>query len=111
MNLTERTRHYLKETLPLEDLLPTRMPVYVNSVAYLFGVSTLSALAVVIGSGLVLAIFGPAWYHRSGIGHFFNSLHFWGVQLFFGALLLHLASKYTMAAWRDGRWHTGSWGY
>ena len=35
-----------------------------------------------------------------------NSLHFWSVQVFFAALVLHMVSKYFMAAWRDGRWKT-----
>jgi quinol-cytochrome oxidoreductase complex cytochrome b subunit len=57
-------------------------------------------------TGTILAIFGPSWYHNSGLGHFINSLHFWGVQVFFFALVLHFISKFLMAAWRDGRWKT-----
>ena len=40
MNLTTRAQRYLRLDLTLEDALPTRMPVYVNSVAYLFGAAT-----------------------------------------------------------------------
>jgi quinol-cytochrome oxidoreductase complex cytochrome b subunit len=75
-------------------------------VAYLFGVTALSALAVLILSGVVISIFGPTWYHGSRAGRFVNSLHFWGVQVFFAALVLHVATKYLTAAWRDGRWKT-----
>lgn len=64
MNLTENAQRFLKDSLPLEDMLPTRMPIYVNS------------------------------------------LHFWGVQVFFGTLLMHMIIKFLMAAWRDGRWKT-----
>jgi len=106
LNLTREAQHIARDNISLEDALPTRMPVYVNSIAYLFGAATLSALAVLILSGLVISVFGPEWYHRSNVGHFFNSLHFWGVQVFFGVLVLHVASKFFMVAWRDGRWKT-----
>ncbi|MGD8804657.1 MAG: cytochrome b N-terminal domain-containing protein [Chloroflexota bacterium] len=106
MNLTHGTQDYLKENLTLEDALPTQLPVYVNSTAYLFGVSALSALVMLILTGTVMALFGPDWYHISKTGRFVNSLHFWCVQLLFVAIVLHLVTKYMMAAWRDGRWKT-----
>jgi ubiquinol-cytochrome c reductase cytochrome b subunit len=106
MNLTENAQRFLKDSLPLEDMLPTRMPVYVNSLSYLFGASALSALVVLVLTGLVLSLFGPEWYHVSWVGHFVNSLHFWGVQVFFGTLLVHMITKFLMTAWRDGRWKT-----
>jgi quinol-cytochrome oxidoreductase complex cytochrome b subunit len=106
MNITRKAQDILKENFTLEDALPTRMPIYVNSVAYLFGVTALSALGMIGLSGIVMAIFGPGWYHSSRVGHFFNSIHFWSVQVFFGAIVLHLTSKFFMAAWRDGRWKT-----
>ena len=106
MNLTRRTQQFLSANLSVEDALPTRMPVYVNSLAYLFGAAALSALGMLILTGVVLCCFGPGWYHVSRVGHFFNSLHFWSMQVFFGVVLLHLISKYLMAAWRDGRWKT-----
>jgi quinol-cytochrome oxidoreductase complex cytochrome b subunit len=106
MNMTRGTQSLLVDNLSLEDALPTQMPVYVNSVVYLFGVTILSALSALIATGVVMCLFGPGWYHGSRVGHFVNSLHFWSVQVFFAALVLHLASKYLMAAWRDGRWKT-----
>jgi quinol-cytochrome oxidoreductase complex cytochrome b subunit len=111
MNLTRSAQQILADNLTLEDALPTRLPTYVNSVAYLFGVTTLSALGLLVVTGVTMALFGPEWYHGgqapgSGIGRFVNSLHFWSVQLFFFALVAHLSSKLAMAAWRDGRWKT-----
>ena len=47
MNLTTRAQRYLRLDLTIEDALPTRMPVYVNSVAYLFGAATMMALAMI----------------------------------------------------------------
>jgi quinol-cytochrome oxidoreductase complex cytochrome b subunit len=106
VNLTRETRRFFRRNLTLEDALPTRMPVYVNSLAYLFGPAAMSALGMLILSGVVMCFFGPDWYHASRTGRFFNSLHFWSVQFFFGVVLLHLFTKFAMAAWRDGRWQT-----
>jgi ubiquinol-cytochrome c reductase cytochrome b subunit len=106
MNLTESAQRVLRDNLPLEDLLPTRLPTYVNSLSYLFGASALSALVALVVTGVLLSLFGPEWYHGSRVGHFVNSLHFWGVQVFFGTLLIHMITKFLMAAWRDGRWRT-----
>ena len=106
MNLTESAQRCLQDNLPLDDLLPTRMPTYVNSLSYLFGASALSALGVLVLTGVLLSLFGPEWYHGSRVGRFVNACHFWGVQGFFGALLMHLLTKFLMAAWRDGRWRT-----
>jgi quinol-cytochrome oxidoreductase complex cytochrome b subunit len=63
MNLTSRLQGYVKDKLPLDDALPTKLPVYLNSMAYLFGVLTLCSLVMIILSGIVMAIFGPNRYH------------------------------------------------
>lgn len=107
MNLTARAQGALRHWLTLDDALPTTMPVYVNSVVYLFGAMTLAALAMLVATGTVIAVFGPEWWHVSRAGHFFNSLHFWSTQFFFLSILLHLIGKFFMAAWRGGRW--GTW--
>ena len=77
----------------------------------MFGVASIASLIVIIGSGCILALKGPAWWHETGIGHFFNSIHLWSVELFFFAMVVHLWGKYWMAAWRGGRarvWMTGA---
>lgn len=106
MNLTRRAREWIGRSLSMEDALPTRMPTYVNSVVYLFGAVTLAALAMLIATGVIIAIFGPGWWHVSRVGHFVNSLHFWSAQTFFLGILLHMVGKFFMAAWRGGRWPT-----
>ncbi len=100
---TGSVRGRLGSKLPLEHLLPDRQPVYVGSWVYVFGVATIAALIWVIASGVVLSFFGPQWWHVSGIGRFFNSMHFWSVQLFFAFMVLHLWGQFFMASWRDGR--------
>jgi quinol-cytochrome oxidoreductase complex cytochrome b subunit len=96
-------RQYISRRLPLENLLPDRQPYYVGSWVYVFGVITIAALVWTMVSGVVLAFFGPQWWHVSAIGRFFNSLHFWSVQLFFVFMVLHLWGQYFAAGWRDGR--------
>ena len=107
---TTRLRKTVVEKLPPDKLLPDTQPAYVASWIYVFGVTTLAALAIVILTGCVLAMKGPLWWHLSGTGHFVNSLHLWSVEIFFFAMVIHLWGKYFMAAWRGGRqltWLTG----
>jgi hypothetical protein len=108
---TARLRHGFFDRLPPDKLLPDEQPAYVCSWIYVFGVLTIAALVVIIASGLVLAFEGPQWYHYSDTGRFFNSLHFWSVQLFFFTMVIHLWGKFWMAAWRGRRvatWVTGA---
>ena len=97
--------------MPPEQLLPEEQPEYVASWIYVFGVATIAALVFVLASGLVLTLEGPQWYHVSATGHFVNSVHLWGVELFFVFMVVHLWGKFWMAAWRGRRamtWMTGA---
>src|SRR5579862_5052195 len=108
---TLRVRQRAVEALPPEKLLADKQPSYVASWIYVFGVLSLSALAVIILSGTILALKGPGWWHFTGVGHFFNSIHLWSVELFFFCMVVHLWGKYWMAAWRGRRaatWVTGA---
>ena len=105
-----KLRRSAVDALPPERLMPDRQPSYVASWIYVFGVLTMSALVVVILTGLVLAVMGPEWWHVSTTGLFVNSLHLWSVEVFFFAMVIHLWGKFFMAAWRGKRratWVTG----
>ena len=107
---TARARRRALTSLPPNKLLPDRQPAYVASWVYVFGVASLAALAIVIVSGFAIAIGGPDWWHTNPVGHFFNSLHLWSVELFMALLVIHLWGKFWMAAWRGRRaltWITG----
>jgi quinol-cytochrome oxidoreductase complex cytochrome b subunit len=108
---TAAARERAVAALPPEKLLPDSQPSYMSSWIYVFGVLTLAALVVIIASGTILSLKGPGWWHFTGIGHFFNSIHLWSVELFFFFMVIHLWGKYWMAAWRGGRarvWMTGA---
>jgi Cytochrome b(N-terminal)/b6/petB len=107
---TARARRWALKTLPPKKILPDRQPAYVTSWVYVFGVASLAALGVVLASGGALALGGPDWWHTNPVGHFFNSLHLWSVELFMALLVIHLWGKFWMAAWRGRRawtWITG----
>jgi len=107
---TARVRRGALRTLPPGKLLPDRQPAYVSSWIYVFGVGALAALGIAIVSGFALALGGPDWWHYNPVGHFFNSLHLWSVELFMALLVIHLWGKFWMAAWRGRRkltWITG----
>ena len=72
---TGAVRRRAVAALPPDKLLPDTQPAYMGSWIYVFGVLTLAAFVVVLASGTVLAIAGPAWWHTSGLGHYVNSLH------------------------------------
>ena len=107
---TGKIRERAVEALPPDRLLPDRQPAYVASWAYVFGALTIGAFAVVLLSGAVLAVEGPAWWHKSNAGLFVNSTHLWSTELFFMFMVVHLWVKFLMAAWRGKRkatWITG----
>ncbi len=107
---TGKSRRWFLKHLPPDKLLPEDQPSYVASWAYVFGMGAVAGLVFIIGSGLVLGLNGPQWYHVSSLGHFINSVHLWSVELFFMFLVVHLWIKFWMAAWRGGRiltWITG----
>jgi ubiquinol-cytochrome c reductase cytochrome b subunit len=109
-----RLRGRIERTVPPGQWLPDRQPAYVRSWIYVFGVATLAAFMFVLASGIVLTVKGAAWWHTSSVGHFFNSMHLWSVELFFAFMVIHLWGKFFMAAWRGKRtltWITGVSGH
>ncbi len=107
---TNKVRRFAVRVLPPGKLLPDRQPAYVASWIYVFGVATLATLGLAIATGFALALGGPDWYHYNSVGHFFNSMHLWSVELFMAFMVIHLWGKFWMAAWRGRRaltWITG----
>ena len=103
MNWTRKVRTTVSEQLTWDKLLPSEQPIYVASLVYSFGVLTLSALVVVIVSGIIMASQGPLWYQTSDVGNYLRSIHFWSVQGFFFFMTMHLVVQFFMGSWREGR--------
>ena len=72
---TGRLRGAAVRTFPPDRLLPDTQPVFVSSWIYVFGVLSIASLIVIILSGSILTLKGPSWWHFTGVGHFFNSIH------------------------------------
>ena len=51
---------------------------------------------------------GTDWWHTNPVGHFFNSMHLWSVELFIAFMVIHLWGKFWMAAWRGQARSPGS---
>lgn len=108
---TTKLRKATIEKFEPQDILPDDQPSYVDSWIYVFGVLTLASLVIIIISGLVITSKGAIWWHSSSVGHFFNSVHLWSVELFFVFMVVHLWGKFWMASWRGRRfatWATGA---
>ena len=103
MNLSRKAQEAWKRRLPYEEVFPDRLPFYVSSLVYSFGALTLSAFAMLIVSGTIMAANGPLWWQSSSVGRFMHAVHFWSAQSFFFFLLLHLTSQFFMGSWREGR--------
>lgn len=98
--LDGRVRRWFFRNWPPQRLLPDSEPVYVRSWMYTFGVAALVSLILLIGSGVVLAVFGPQWWMRSRAGAWFGAFHYWAVQLFFMFMIAHLVAVFLMGAFR-----------
>lgn len=103
-------RRYVQKYWPYERLLPSDEPAYVSKLFYMFGSLALMAFISLIVTGVILVFKGPLWWHTSTAGLFFNSLHFWSVQVFFFFISVHFGSSFFTAAWRGGRGFTWIFG-
>jgi ubiquinol-cytochrome c reductase cytochrome b subunit len=102
-NWTADIRGAAQRDWPYARMMPSDEPAYVAKAFYLFGSLAMMSFVVLIATGCVLVLKGPYWWHTSTAGLFWNSLHFWAVQLFFFCIFVHFGSSFFTAAWRDGR--------
>jgi quinol-cytochrome oxidoreductase complex cytochrome b subunit len=104
--LDGRTRRWFMRNWPPQELLPDAEPAFVKSWLYTMGVATLVAMILCIGTGIILAIFGPEWWTTTSTGLFVDGLHYWSVQAFFLFMAAHFISVFLMGAFRGRRWAT-----
>jgi quinol-cytochrome oxidoreductase complex cytochrome b subunit len=101
--LDGRGRRWFLGGWPPRRLLPDTEPIYVRSWFYVAGVCTLASLVMLVVTGIPLAILGPEWWTGTTVGAFFDSLHFWAVELFFLFMFAHFVSVFLMGAFRGRR--------
>ncbi len=93
----------LSQVLAVDTWLPTEMPEYAKGFMYMLGSLTASSFVVLVVSGILLAMNGPAaWSHNPAM-RFVAATHFWAVQAFFFFMMLHLWRVFLTGAWRGGR--------
>ena len=102
-NWTVASKRLLSGVMSAETWLPTELPEYARGFMYMLGSLTASSFAVLVASGIVLAMNGPASWSYNGAMHFVAATHFWAVQAFFFFMVLHLLRVYFSGAWRGGR--------
>jgi ubiquinol-cytochrome c reductase cytochrome b subunit len=105
-NWTVGTRTYVNKFWPYNRLLPGDEPIYVARFWYSFGALTVAAFILLIITGIILVIQGPQQWHSSSMGRFWDSTHFWSVQIFMLGMIVHALAGFWTAAWRKGRWIT-----
>jgi quinol-cytochrome oxidoreductase complex cytochrome b subunit len=101
--LDGRFRRWFLRGWPPRRLLPDTEPIYVRSWFYVAGVCTLASLILLVVTGIPLAVFGPSWWTSTSVGAFFDSLHYWAVELFFLFMFAHFISVFLMGAFRGKR--------
>ncbi len=101
--LDGRGRRWFLRAWPPQRLLPDSEPAYVRSWFYVAGICTLVSLVMLVVTGIPLALFGPEWWTGTSVGAFFNSLHYWAVELLFLFMFAHFISVFLMGAFRGRR--------
>ncbi len=102
-NWTVATKRMAATVLSADTWLPTELPEYAQGFMYMLGSLTASSFVVLILSGVLLAMNGPASWSYNGAMHFVAATHFWAVQAFFFFMMLHLWRVFFTGAWRGGR--------
>jgi quinol-cytochrome oxidoreductase complex cytochrome b subunit len=102
-NWTAETKRVMGQVLSADTWLPTEMPEYAQGFMYMLGSLTASSFVVLVLSGILLAMNGPASWTTNAAMRFVAATHFWSVQAFFFFMMLHLWRVFFTGAWRGGR--------
>ena len=87
----------------LKNLMLQEVPSYANKIFYSLGFLSMTSLALLILSGLVLISFGPDWWLISRAGLFTRSFHLWAAQAFIFFILLHLLIVFLTSGYKPPR--------
>ncbi len=79
------------------------LPSYANKIFYSLGFLALTALLMLVATGIVLAFMGPTWWLTSTWGIHFRSIHSWSVQAFMAILFCHVLVGLSTSAFKPPR--------
>lgn len=79
------------------------VPAYANKFFYSLGFLSMICFMVLIGSGIIMVVFGPDWWLTSGIGTYFRSIHLWATQAFVLFMILHMTIVFLTSGFKKPR--------
>lgn len=79
------------------------LPSYGNKIFYGLGFLALTSLALLAGTGIIMATMGQVWWLTSSWGIFVRSIHLWSVEALMAILLLHALVGFTTSAFKPPR--------
>jgi ubiquinol-cytochrome c reductase cytochrome b subunit len=87
----------------LNNLMLQKVPAYANKIYYSLGFLSMTSFFILLLSGLVLVLFGPAWWLTSPSGIYFRSIHLWATQAFILFIFLHLLIVFLTSGYKPPR--------
>lgn len=79
------------------------VPSYANKLYYSMGFLSMTALFVLIITGIVLTAFGPNWWLTDSTGIYVRSVHLWATEAFVFFILIHLLIVFLTSGFRATR--------
>src|ERR1039458_1493458 len=87
----------------LSNLMLQKVPSYGNKIYYSLGFLSMTSFLLLLISGLVLVLYGPAWWLTTATGLYFRSIHLWAVQAFILFICLHLLIVFLTSGYKPPR--------
>lgn len=97
---TSETKNFIKI---LQSIMLQTVPSYANKFFYSLGFLSMTALLILILSGIVMVFNGPTWWLVDSFGVYVRSIHLWATQAFVFFIFLHLLRVFLTSAFRLNR--------
>jgi ubiquinol-cytochrome c reductase cytochrome b subunit len=87
----------------LSTMMIKDVPRYGNKFFYSLGFLSMIAFMLLLASGLIMSVNGPAWWLTNDFGKYVRSIHLWATQAFVLFLLLHLLIVFLTSGFKKPR--------
>jgi Cytochrome b(N-terminal)/b6/petB len=87
----------------LGSLMIQEVPSYGNKIYHSLGFLSMTSFLILFISGLVLVLYGQAWWLTTRAGLYFRSIHLWAVQAFILFICLHLLIVFLTSGYKPPR--------